>query len=361
MTDPEKHNNFDRYIEENLHIVIGVLIFLIALPDSWIKFAVFFSPIIILGIWYFRLDSKEITEKNESVVKASFTSFLKKSRVAFITLLAALTPIDDINIVEFKDSERKRYLAAHSLERFEDIWEFKTDWFEAPNERRGGWSGVNRIVLSMPASESDECKVFLKRQQNHVRKTIFHPFQGVSTFVREFKMLEYLQAHNVNAPKPVFFSNKRFSNYQRAILITEELSGYSSLEDYTNALFAHSVPSNQTQLGLIASVADAVRKLHKAKVQHRSLYPKHIFVKQGMAKNSFDVAFIDLEKSRVTFLDLHRTYRDLAMLNRHAGDMWTKTKRLRFFLDYMQLPSLTPQAKALYGQIYRRSMRNRIS
>ena len=41
------------------------------------------------------------------------------------------------------------------------------DWFEEPNRRRGGWSGVTRIVLNPEAAPQDQRAVFLKIQQNH--------------------------------------------------------------------------------------------------------------------------------------------------------------------------------------------------
>ncbi|MGB9499106.1 MAG: hypothetical protein ACKVE4_05020 [Dissulfuribacterales bacterium] len=34
------------------------------------------------------------------------------------------------------------------------------DWFETPNQRRGGWSGVSRIVLNPDASAEDQEAVF---------------------------------------------------------------------------------------------------------------------------------------------------------------------------------------------------------
>lgn len=41
------------------------------------------------------------------------------------------------------------------------------DWFEAPNRRRGGWSGVSHIVLNPTAMPQYQQAVFLKIQQNH--------------------------------------------------------------------------------------------------------------------------------------------------------------------------------------------------
>ena len=58
---------------------------------------------------------------------------------------------------------------------FDTIWQLDTDWFEPPNHRRGGWSGVVKYVLETTHGAID---VFIKRQENHVSKTLLHPFKG---------------------------------------------------------------------------------------------------------------------------------------------------------------------------------------
>jgi len=49
----------------------------------------------------------------------------------------------------------------------ESVSKREFDWFEAPNRRHGGWSGVTRIVLNPDAVPEDQKAVFLKIQQNH--------------------------------------------------------------------------------------------------------------------------------------------------------------------------------------------------
>ena len=74
-------------------------------------------------------------------------------------------------------------LAFNQLDNFDAFWQLEADWFEEPNHRRGGWSGVSRILLALP--EGGEAAVFLKRQENHLRKTIAHPLKGIPTFRAE--------------------------------------------------------------------------------------------------------------------------------------------------------------------------------
>ena len=38
--------------------------------------------------------------------------------------------------------------AANGLDSFESIWALDIGWFEEPNVRRGGWSGVSRYDVT---------------------------------------------------------------------------------------------------------------------------------------------------------------------------------------------------------------------
>jgi len=249
--------------------------------------------------------------------------------------------------------DKAQLLAAHRLDNFDAVWDYQGEWFEPPNQRRGGWSGVNRVAL--PEADAVDYAVFLKRQQNHQRRTGRHPIAGVPTFLREFSMLLYLQTQAVPAPKPVFFAKRKVNNDQQAILMTEALTNYLPLDQVMEQMFANGMPSQKTQRALIDTVAIMVRKLHVAGVQHRALYPKHIFVRLN-ANQPADVAVIDLEKSRITFWGFYRTYIDLAALNRHAV-FWSRTKRLYFFKQYLGVKRLNRWHKFLCRLTYKRSQR----
>src|SRR5690606_12690358 len=107
----------------------------------------------------------------------------------------------------------KRYqdlFALHQLDRFASIWTKQIDWFEEPNHRRGGWSGVGQITLE---SDQEELSVFVKKQQDHGRRTLLHPIKGEPTFRREFKRLAFLEAHQIRAPKLVFYGENKIDNH----------------------------------------------------------------------------------------------------------------------------------------------------
>ena len=60
-------------------------------------------------------------------------------------------------------------LKQNSLGYFSALWQLQADWFEEPNIRRGGWSGVVKIPLRNGKYESSY--IFIKRQENHLSRT----------------------------------------------------------------------------------------------------------------------------------------------------------------------------------------------
>lgn len=255
----------------------------------------------------------------------------------------------------FISPERRQLLETNHLGNFDDAWVFKADWFEVPNERRGGWSGVCRIALPLP--EGGELGVFLKRQENHQRRTWRHPIAGEPSFACEFNMLRYLEAHKVLAPRPLFFGSATAAGKPRGILMTQELAGYRPLDVVVGELFSQGRPPLAVQRLLLRKVASLVRQLHDARVMHRSLYPKHLFVRWEVDCEP-EVAVIDLEKSRTTLIGTVRTVYDLATLTRHSGE-WSRSARLYFLLQYLGLRRLTPRARRICRWIAKRAQRKR--
>jgi hypothetical protein len=156
--------------------------------------------------------------------------------------------------------KHKKLLEQNRLDTFEQAWNFQATWFEEPNSRRGGWSGVGRLVLN--DGEGNEQGIFLKRQKNHQRRTFRHPWRGEPTFACEFRMMRYLAARDVPVPVPVFFGQHNEDGHAQAILMTEELLHFNSLETVTEDLFVKARASVATRRSVLRGVAATVRKLH---------------------------------------------------------------------------------------------------
>jgi len=250
----------------------------------------------------------------------------------------------------FASSRHAPILKRHQLNSFDAVWDYEIQWFEEPNQRRGGWSGVGRIALEN--GSATPLFLFVKKQQNHGRKTLLHPFSGEPTFRREFAWLQFLEARHFHAPKVAFYAERGTGKNQRAVLVTEALTEYQALDVLSEDLRAK--VGRQQQMELIRKIAEEVRRFHDFGLVHRALYPKHIFVKN--AEGAPDVALIDLEKARVSRWFFFRAYFDLAALNRHA-EGWRLTQRLAFFKRYLRIEKLNFLSKVLCRLIIKRSRR----
>lgn len=243
-------------------------------------------------------------------------------------------------------------LQQHQLASFEQLWDYQGDWFEQPNRERGGWSGVNYIELADEAGQMHG--FYLKRQQAHMRRTWQHPIAGEPTFVREFEILKHLNKHQVATPKLVFFGSQQ----DRAILLTEALTGFVAADEWIKS---HANITISKQRMLMRALAKVVRELHQAGVQHRSLYLKHLFVKENNADlndNSFEVSTIDFEKSRITAFIQWFRFSDLITLHYRTADLRSGNK-LAFFKQYFAIQHLTPFYKALCRYLHQQSLQKR--
>jgi len=253
---------------------------------------------------------------------------------------------------DFLSEDWRAVFEYNDMKSFQDFWEYEAEWFEEPNVRRGGWSGVMRVVLESP--DDTERVIFLKRQENHVTKTIWYPFRGKMTFEIEMKAIQQLRACNIPTLKPLYFAQRTIDGDRRSILITAELKDYISLEDLTHEWDDKGWPSVAERKRIIISVANVLREMHKHKLQHNCFYAKHVLLK--FVDNDIDVRIIDLEKVKRRCLRTTATIRDLYTLSRHLGS-WSATDRLRFLLVYMQIPRLNPVARKVWKKIARRTVR----
>lgn len=245
--------------------------------------------------------------------------------------------------------EWQRTLELNGLRSFEDFWNLKADWFEAPNKRRGGWSGVARCELKRP--DGTAARVFLKRQENHTTRTLAHPFAGIPTFVREFKSIMLYRRHGIPTLNPVYFAARRQDGGQRAVLITEELVGLRSLEDLARGWRA--LPKTARR-EITHAVARLLRQIHSHRLSHNCFYPKHVFLRLEEGR-VMETRIIDLEKTKWHPFGVDRKFRDMRRLN-GRGFPWSRTERVHFFREYLQVEKLTPGAKEEWRRIAKRHL-----
>lgn len=266
-------------------------------------------------------------------------------------ILPAQFRADERDCVLMKDfvNDRWRSILDHNgLRDFEALWKLDAVWFEAPNQRRGGWSGVSRCELNLP--QGGKAAIFLKRQENHGTRTLSHPLSGVPTFLREFKRIMMYRDNAIPTLEPVYFGMRGRGKKQRAILATEELTGFVSLEDLTRQWGRGNVPPRVERRPIIEAVADLLKKMHAHGIRHGCFFPKHVFVRVFPDK-TVEARVIDLEKSRRRPLRVMCALRDLYSLSHYSSPAWSRTDRLWFFKRYLGISRFDGYAKWLVSGV----------
>jgi len=251
-----------------------------------------------------------------------------------------------MSLKSFINPDFEALLTRHGFTDFEGLWHLEAGWFEAPNKRRGGWSGVSKCAWQ--TAQGDYVSVFLKRQENHNAKTWQHPIKGVPTFAREMENILEYQKHQIPTLTPVFFAHRRVQGKDQAMLVTESLEHYQSLEDWIQHWQQQAWPNKPQREQILTELARVLALLHEHQLQHNCLYPKHLFM-QWTPGACPSIKLIDLEKTRPKATQ-KAMLRDLSSLYRHLG-----TRRIRdqisFLRHYLKLPRLNPEAKALWYEI----------
>jgi len=207
--------------------------------------------------------------------------------------------------------ETKSLLEQNQLASFEQLWALETEWFEEPNYRRNGWSGVSKYPLNDPSGKTTW--VFIKRQENHNCKTILHPFKGVPTFRREYKNIRHLNDKNIPTLTTLYYGERSINGKDQAILITQSLEGYHSFEEFFSQEEHQQLPQRSAIMELTGKV---IRAMHDAHFRHNCLYSKHLFVKSDA--ETIDVRLIDLEKLKWLPLTSQIRRNDLSRLIRRG-------------------------------------------
>lgn len=254
---------------------------------------------------------------------------------------------------DFINERWRSVLAFNKLDDFDALWKLDAEWFEAPNRRRGGWSGVARCDLLLPNEQREgerTAAIFLKRQENHNTRSLLHPLRGIPTFLREFRRIMAYRGYAIPTLEPVYFGMRGCGQDQRAILVTEELTGFVSLEAYeqTWVCNSHDVPWHE-RMRVLRAVAGLLREMHAHGIRHGCFYPKHVFV-CIRADGSVGARVIDLEKSRRRPAVMC-ALRDLYSLNYYASPAWNRADRIRFLKRYLGIPHMNAYARWLWRTI----------
>lgn len=211
---------------------------------------------------------------------------------------------------------------------FDHYWQSQGEWVEEPNRRRGGESGVQRVLL--PGNGM----IYVKRQVGHIYRSPLHPF-GRPTVLRERDALRGLTKLQVRVPRLLFCGARRDQQFGwKALLVTESLDGFEEItqwyEQGGRERYGEAVHDQ-----LLKDLAVNLAKMHKGRWQHSCLYIKHVFVRvvEGQGAPRAEVALLDLEKCRRRLTAAAASQHDIKQLRRHSSFSTADWKKLLYFYE----------------------------
>jgi serine/threonine protein kinase len=243
-------------------------------------------------------------------------------------------------------------LSKNNLATYGSLWRLKADWFEEPNIRRGGWSGV--VKVSLKQTNNDPVFIFIKRQENHLSRTWRHPIKGVATFIKEYNNLRLFHKYDIPTPELVYFGARSNNGKPQAIIATKELVGYQSLNVLLHKSDSSMIIGSKHRQALFKETAKIIYHMHQHRIQHNSLHPKHIFAKP--LGDNWDIRIIDLEKAKRRVFKHTASLRDLATLRRQMTEL-TDKEQITFFKAYVNEAKLSIKSKKLWSQIKNRILK----
>ncbi|NBF05198.1 InaA protein [Pseudomonas sp. Fl5BN2] len=211
-------------------------------------------------------------------------------------------------------------------DRFEYFWNKQGEWVEEPNQRRGGESGVQRIL-----STSGRL-LYAKRQIGHIYRSWQHPF-GRPTVLRERDAMMGLRLLDVGVPELVFCGSRRDSQNQwQALLVTAALDGFVEVDTWY-AAGGRERHGEAFHDRLLQALATTLARMHKGRWQHGCLYAKHVFVRvDGEGEQArVKVALLDFEKCRQRLSSQRAAAHDLKQLRRHSSWNGADWQKLYYF------------------------------
>jgi len=222
---------------------------------------------------------------------------------------------------DFIAAQDRALLERHGLTHFDALWALKLEAVDEPNTERGGWSSVYRLDLG-------ETAFYLKRQSNHLTRSLLHPL-GEPTFAREFRNIQRYAQLGIPALQAAFFAERRVPGERRAVLLTRALDGWQDLDAY---LLGWATRDETRRTAILNACGELARRLHQAGQMHGCFYPKHIFLRERA--DGFDAQLIDLEKTRPLLFGVRDKVKDLEPLLRRAS-VWSEAQVRLLLVAYL--------------------------
>ena len=183
---------------------------------------------------------------------------------------------------------------------------------------------------------------FLKRHAGRLKpgemlRTLLSGF-SISWGRKEWEVIEAFRKCGIPTLTPVAAGERVSLLRQESFLMTEELSGFLSLDRFLQESFTPPLQAEKImeKRALIKEVAEIAKKMHSAGFNHRDFYCCHIFIRRSDDGNR-ELRVLDVQRvDRRRWFRRHWIIKDIAALNYSAlSQIITGSDRLRFLIHYM--------------------------
>lgn len=200
------------------------------------------------------------------------------------------------------------------------------------------------------AHKIDGKTYFVKR---YFRTKGFGSWIGASRLQVEARNQLWFNKMNLPSAKVVAYGEARFLlKTQKGALITEGIENVTDLaaiakqtpEQFQNAAWCRALTSQ---------VATMLRTLHQHKFCHNDMHWRNVLVQTGKTNNDLQIYLIDCPSGEHLFWPFlsYKKLKDLANIDKRAPQYLSRTQRLRFFFEYRQISTLTPEDKTMIRDI----------
>ncbi len=225
------------------------------------------------------------------------------------------------------------------------------------------WSRTtDTVYIADPAGEPGFYvkRYHYPRWKNRTRAALRGTLLGAHRGLAEFRLLRRMIRLGLPAVRPVACGARRVAGFVSAcFLITEEVPGACNLTTFADELHSgrRRLPAAMRRQ-LVRRLARQVRELHETGFQHRQLFWRNLLVRFDLLDRG-EFFFLDPRPVRAGRRVVPRDFwvRELAQLAVSAMPFTTRSERLRFLLDYFQIPRATPELKTHMRQIERHAGR----
>jgi len=242
-----------------------------------------------------------------------------------------------------------------SLDRFKalglDSFTAFMDFTGAELVRDKGIRTIERVTL--PGEHP--MTLYLKRHhRGFLREAVRELLGGrcpSSAAAQEWDAISKSHAAGIETMTPLAFGERRwFPWVGPSFIVTAEIDGVR-LEDHVKNLCGKFMEKR----GIIAPLADCVRRMHRAGLNHRDFYLSHIFLQTSA--QGFRPALIDLQRVQQKARGWNRwVVKDLAALNYSSpASTVSRADRMRFLHRYLDTAKLDKRGKAFLRRINRKT------